>query len=63
MRLVFETMSARIVDAATITVPLLGKQADAEAIAVDVAMASKIRDALQLFKVAITREGGGKDDL
>jgi NAD(P)H-dependent FMN reductase len=53
MRLVFETMSARIVDAATITVPLLGKQADARAIAADAEISAKIRAALEAFVKAI----------
>lgn len=54
MRLVFETMSARIIDAATITVPLLGKQTDAAAIAADPAIAPKIRAALEAYAVALT---------
>lgn len=54
MRLVFETMSAKIVDAATISIPLLGKQADAAAIAADPDMSAKIRAALQAFADAIT---------
>jgi NAD(P)H-dependent FMN reductase len=53
MRLVFETMSARIVDAATVTVPLLGKQADARAIAADAEISAKIRAALEAFVKAI----------
>jgi NAD(P)H-dependent FMN reductase len=53
IRLVFETMSARIVDAATITVPLLGKQTDAAALAADAPVAAKIRGALDAFQSAI----------
>jgi NAD(P)H-dependent FMN reductase len=50
MRLVFETMSAKIIDAATITVPLLGKQTDAAAVSADPEIAVKIRDALQAYR-------------
>jgi chromate reductase len=53
MRLVFETMSAKIVDAATITVPLLGKQTDATMIAADPAMAAKISGALEAYAAAL----------
>jgi len=53
MRLVFETMSARVVEEATITIPLLGKQADAAAIAADPQMSAKIRAALSAFACAL----------
>jgi hypothetical protein len=53
MHLVFQTMSARIVDAATITIPLLGKQTDAKVIAADPEMGAKIRGALDAFVSAI----------
>lgn len=49
LRLVLETMSAKIIAAATITVPLLGKQTDAAQIAADPAIAEKIRGALAAF--------------
>jgi chromate reductase len=49
LRLILETMSARLIDDASITVPLLGTQTDARAITEDVAMAEKIRGALQAF--------------
>jgi len=49
LRLILETMSARMADAATITVPLLGKQTDATLIAMDPAFAPKIRDALDVY--------------
>ena len=49
LRLTLETMSARMVDAATITVPLLGQQTDGAAIAADAAYAAKIRDALAAY--------------
>ncbi len=56
MRLVFETMSAKLVDAATITVPLLGKQTDAAMIAANPAMAAKIRAALENYATALAGE-------
>jgi hypothetical protein len=46
-------MSARIVEAATITVPLLGKQTDAKVIAADPEISAKIRAALQAFVDAL----------
>ncbi len=53
LRLVLETMGTRIVDAASITVPLLGKQTDAAEIAADGTVAAKIVAALQVFRSAI----------
>jgi DNA topoisomerase VI subunit B len=38
-----------MVDVATITVPLLGKQTDAAALAADPEIAAKIRDALDAY--------------
>jgi len=49
LRLTLETMSAKMVDVATITVPLLGKQTDAAAIAADPEGAAKIRGALEAY--------------
>jgi len=49
LRLILETMSARVVDVATITVPLLGKQTDAAALAADPQIAAKIRGALEAY--------------
>jgi chromate reductase len=49
LRLVLETMGMRIVDDATVTIPLLGKQTDADAIAADPAMGAKIRAALDAY--------------
>lgn len=54
LRLILETMSSRVIDDASITIPLLGTQTDARAVATDVAMAAKIRDALQAFALAVT---------
>jgi len=53
LRLILETMSARPIDEASITVPLLGTQTDARAITEDVAMAEKIRGALQALASAL----------
>ena len=55
MRLTFETMSAKIIDSATITVPLLGKQTDAAEVAADPAIAAKIRGALAAYAATLTR--------
>ena len=49
LRLVLETMSARMVDAATISVPLLGKQTDATLLVADPECAAKIRGALEAY--------------
>ena len=49
LRLVLETMSGRIVDEATITIPLLGKQTDPAQIAGDPDIAQKIRAALEAY--------------
>ena len=53
LRLILETMSARAIDEASITVPLLGAQTDAHAIANDRATAEKIRGALQAWTSAL----------
>ena len=55
LRLILETMSAQLIDEASITIPLLGTQTDARAIVEDAAMAEKIRDALQAFASAIIK--------
>ncbi|MGG6497750.1 UNVERIFIED_CONTAM: NADPH-dependent FMN reductase, partial [Bacteroidetes bacterium 56_B9] len=49
LRLVLETMSARIVDDASITVDLLSRRLDAAAIAADPALSATIVDALRCF--------------
>ena len=49
LRLTLETMSARLADLATITVPLLGKQTDAAALVADREIAAKIRGALEAY--------------
>jgi chromate reductase, NAD(P)H dehydrogenase (quinone) len=53
LRLILETMSARLIDEASITVPLLGTQTDARAIVDDSTMAEKIRGALEAFASAL----------
>jgi NAD(P)H-dependent FMN reductase len=49
LRLILETMSARLVETAMLTVPLLGKQTDAAAIAADPHHARKIQVALGAY--------------
>jgi chromate reductase, NAD(P)H dehydrogenase (quinone) len=59
LRLVLTTMSARLVEQASITLPLLSRDLDAEAIAADPAMASAITGALAAFMDAIAAGGTG----
>jgi len=53
LRLILETMGTRILDEATITVPLLGKQTDAAEVAADPAIAARIRAALEAYARAL----------
>jgi NAD(P)H-dependent FMN reductase len=53
LRLVLETMSARLVEDASIALPLLARGLDADAIAADPAMAASIRAALRAFSASI----------
>lgn len=53
LRLILETMSGRLIDDASITIPLLGTRTDASAIAGNDAIAGKIRGALAVFETAI----------
>jgi len=53
LRLVLETMSARLVDEASITVELLSRKLDAQGIAADAEIEAAIRRALHAFAVAI----------
>lgn len=55
LRLVLETMSAHLVEAASITLPLLAKGLDAKAIAADQAIAPQITVALTAFAEAIEK--------
>jgi NAD(P)H-dependent FMN reductase len=52
LRLILETMSARLIDDASITIPLLGTHTDARAIVDDPAMARTIGEALMRFASA-----------
>ena len=56
LRLILETMSARMVDVATITVPLLGKPVEAAELAADPTAAEKIRAALEAYTRFLTKE-------
>jgi chromate reductase len=49
LRLILETMAARVIDDSTITVPLLGRQTDANEIAADPVIAPRLRAALEAF--------------
>jgi len=53
LRLVLTTMSARLVEEAGLTLPLLAKGLEAQAIAADAALAEAIRVALATFAAAI----------
>ena len=50
---ILTTMSARVIEEASITLPLLGRQLDADAIAEDDVLADKLGGALRAFKRAI----------
>ena len=54
LRLTLQTMSARLIEAACITVPLLGTKLDASGIAADAAFGPQVRAALVRFVEAIT---------
>ena len=49
LRLILETMSAKLVEPAMLTLPLLGTQTDAVAIAANPAHSNKIREALEAY--------------
>jgi NAD(P)H-dependent FMN reductase len=49
LRLILETMSAKLVESAMLTVPLLGTQTDASAIVSDTVHSNKIREALESY--------------
>jgi chromate reductase len=57
LRLVLETMSARVIDAASINVPLLAREMDAQAIAGDPTIGPLLAVALEEFRRAILAEG------
>lgn len=55
LRLVLETMAARIIEPASITVNLLAKGATAQEIAEDSAIAPQLRAALEVFRAELQR--------
>jgi chromate reductase, NAD(P)H dehydrogenase (quinone) len=55
LREILTTMSARVIDRASITLPLLGQTLDAAAIASDPVMAAELRAAVEAFVDAIRR--------
>ena len=55
LRLTLETMAARVIDEASITLPLLSSPLDARGIASDPALSQLIRDALAAFANAIEK--------
>ena len=58
LALILGTMSAKLIGAADVTLPLLGRPLDASAIAADPALAEPLTRALILFAAAV-RAGGG----
>jgi chromate reductase, NAD(P)H dehydrogenase (quinone) len=54
LRLILETMGTRILDAASLTIPLLGKQTDGDLIAANPDIAPKIRAALGAYAETLT---------
>jgi chromate reductase, NAD(P)H dehydrogenase (quinone) len=55
LRLILSTMSARLIDAASLTLPLLGRSLDAKEIVADASLAAPLRDALEAFVEAIRK--------
>jgi len=53
LRLTLETMAARMIDEACLTLPLLSRPLDAAGIAADPALARLLRDALGAFARAL----------
>jgi NAD(P)H-dependent FMN reductase len=53
LRLTLVTMSARLVEGASITLPLLGRNLDAEGIVADPDLSAQLRGALETFAAAI----------
>ena len=56
LRLILTTMSARLVDEASINLPLLGQNLDANKIALDATLSGQLRDALEKFIQVIRTE-------
>jgi chromate reductase len=57
LRLTLTTMSARLVEAASITLPLLGRNLDAEGIVLDPVLSTTLRDALARFAASLGTPG------
>jgi chromate reductase, NAD(P)H dehydrogenase (quinone) len=57
LRLTLTTMSARLIEAASITLPLLGRNFDADDIISDKVLSERLRTALDCFAQAITADG------
>jgi chromate reductase, NAD(P)H dehydrogenase (quinone) len=53
LRLTLTTMSARLIEAASVTLPIMGRGLDADGIAADAELARQILTALQAFAAAI----------
>lgn len=53
LRVTLTTMSARLIEAASVTVPLLGSQLDADGITEDAELADRVRGALEAFRSSI----------
>ena len=58
LRITLATMSGRIVEAASMTLPLLGRDLDATAIAADTELSTRLRSALAAFRDAIRASSG-----
>ena len=56
LRLVLRTMSATLVEAASVTLPLLGRQLDADGIAADPTLSARLRAAVSALVDAAGRE-------
>ncbi len=57
LRLILDTMSARLVSDASITLPLLGRGLDADGIAADPDLSARLRAALEALRDAAAGEG------
>ena len=57
LRLTLATMSARLVEAASITLPLLGRDLDAEGIVLDPVLSTPLREALARFAASLGTPG------
>ncbi len=61
LTLILETMSARVIPEASITVPLRGKKLTAPEIAVDSLLSGKLRTAIGIFLCEVSKESSGGD--